>query len=122
MIENIHISIPIDEVENSSVGSYFHFSKMPGEFLIIQKENSNFYFLCSNDCEIENICCSFDWYIVSKDKFNDKLVIGIGLADKEHIDGELYRVADETTLQLWQDILHFTFDSDFVRQFFPYDN
>ncbi len=122
MIEDLHISIPVDEVESSSVGSYFRLSKMPGEFLIIQKENSNFYFLCSNDCNIENICRIFDWYIVSKNKFNDQLIIGIGLADKEHINGELYRVTDKNTLKLWRDILYFTFDSDFINQFFPFDN
>jgi len=68
-----------------------------------------------------SICQSFDWYIVSKDTFNDHLIIGIGLSDKESINGELYRVQDETTLTLWRDILHFTFESDFVRQFFPYN-
>ena len=67
------------------------------------------------------ICQSFDWYIVSKDAFNDRLIIGIGLSDKESINGELYRVQDETTLILWCDILRFTFESDFVRQFFPYN-
>ena len=67
------------------------------------------------------ICESFDWYIVSKDAFNDRLSIGIGLADKESIDGEVYRVQDEATLSLWRDILRFTFDSDFVRRFFPYN-
>ena len=67
------------------------------------------------------ICESFDWYIVSKDAFNDRLSIGIGLADKESIDGEVYRVQDEATLSLWRDILRFTFDSDFVRRFFLYN-
>ncbi len=43
------------------------------------------------------------------------------MADKEPIEGELYRLQDETTLNLWRDILHFTFEGDFVRQFFPYD-
>lgn len=97
------------------------FPKCPGEFLIIQKPDNTFYFLCSNDCDIVGICQSFDWYIVSKDAFNDRLIIGIGLSDKESINGELYRVQDETTLILWRDILRFTFESDFVRQFFPYN-
>ena len=43
------------------------------------------------------------------------------MSDKESINGELYRVQDETTLLLWRDILRFTFESDFVRQFFPYN-
>ena len=43
------------------------------------------------------------------------------MSDKESINGELYRVQDETTLILWCDILRFTFESDFVRQFFPYN-
>lgn len=121
MIEDLHISVPLCEVPEAQVGNYFTLSRMPGEFLIIQKPDNTFYFLCSRDCDIVRICESFDWYIVSKDAFNDRLSIGIGLADKESIDGEVYRVQDEATLSLWRDILRFTFDSDFVRRFFPYN-
>lgn len=121
MIEDLHISVPLNEVPEAQVGNYFTFSQMPGEFLIIQKPDNTFYFLCSRECDIVRICESFDWYIVSKDAFNDRLSIGIGLADKESIDGEVYRVQDEATLSLWRDILRFTFDSDFVRRFFPYN-
>lgn len=121
MIEDLHISVPLSEVPEAQVGNYFTLSEMPGEFLIIQKPDNTFYFLCSRECDIVRICESFDWYIVSKDAFNDRLSIGIGLADKESIDGEVYRVQDEATLSLWRDILRFTFDSDFVRRFFPYN-
>lgn len=121
MIEDLHISVPLNEVPEAQVGNYFILSEMPGEFLIIQKPDNTFYFLCSRECDIVRICESFDWYIVSKDAFNDRLSIGIGLADKESIDGEVYRVQDEATLSLWRDILRFTFDSDFVRRFFPYN-
>lgn len=95
MIENLTISISFSEVEEAHVGNYFHLSEMSGEFLIIQKPDNTFYFLCSNDCDIVGICQSFDWYIVSKDAFNDRLIIGIGLSDKESINGELYRVHRE---------------------------
>ena len=121
MIEDLHISVPLSEVPEAQVGNYFILSEMPGEFLIIQKPDNTFYFLCSRECDIVRICESFDWYIVSKDAFNDRLSIGIGLADKESIDGEVYRVQDEATLSLWRDILRFTFDSDFVRRFFLYN-
>ncbi len=121
MIEDLHISVPLSEVPEAQVGNYFTLSEMPGEFLIIQKPDNTFYFLCSRECDIVRICESFDWYIVSKDAFNDRLSIGIGLADKESIDGEVYRVQDEATLSLWRDILRFTFDSDFVRRFFLYN-
>lgn len=121
MIENLTISVSFSEVEEAHVGNYFRLSEMSGEFLIIQKPDNTFHFLCTNDCDIVSICQSFDWYIVSKDAFNDRLIIGIGLSDKESINGELYRVQDETTLTLWRDILRFTFESDFVRQFFPYN-
>ena len=95
MIEDLHISVPLSEVPEAQVGNYFTLSEMPGEFLIIQKPDNTFYFLCSRECDIVRICESFDWYIVSKDAFNDRLSIGIGLADKESIDGEVYRVQDE---------------------------
>ena len=99
MIEDLHISVPLSEVPEAQVGNYFTLSEMPGEFLIIQKPDNTFYFLCSRECDIVRICESFDWYI----------------------DGEVYRVQDEATLSLWRDILRFTFDSDFVRRFFPYN-
>lgn len=121
MIQNLVISVPLEEVEEAHVDSYLHLSEMPGEFLIIQNPDNTFYFLCSSSCNISDICRSFDWYIISKDAFNERLVIGIGVADKESINGELYRVQDEATLNLWRDILRFTFESDFVRQFFPYN-
>ena len=91
MIEDLHISVPLNEVPEAQVGNYFILSEMPGEFLIIQKPDNTFYFLCSRECDIVRICESFDWYIVSN------------------------------TLSLWRDILRFTFDSDFVRRFFPYN-
>ena len=125
MIDNLKISVPIEDIENEKVplGEYFEISKeMKGEFLIIQNDDSTFFFLCSSDSDIEVFCRLYDWYIVSKDKFNDHLYIGIGLVDQYRIDGELYRCTDEATLDLWRDILLFTFTSQFIRQFFPYTN
>ena len=95
---------------------------MPGEFLIIQSPTTRFISCAARSATSCGYTSPFDWYIVSKDAFNDRLSIGIGLADKEEsIDGEVYRVQDEATLSLWRDILRFTFDSDFVRRFFPYN-
>ena len=123
MIKNDVISVPFDELDRSSIGTYVNLSeKLQGEFLIIRNENSDFYFLCSNDCDLESYCNEFGWFIISKGKFNDKLFIGIGLTDEDHLDGELYRVKNEATLQLWRDILNFAFVGDFVRSYFPYEN
>jgi predicted amidophosphoribosyltransferase len=122
MLENLHVLISVDKVENFSIVSYPLLSKMPGEFLIIHKNNSSFYFLCSNNFDIESICRTFDWYIVSKNRFNNQLIIGIGLTDKEYIDSEAYRILDKKTLKLWRDILYFTFENNFVCKFSPYDN
>ena len=125
MIDNLNISVSFEDVENEEVpiGSYFRISnEIKGEFLIIQNDDSTFFFLCSIESDIDFFCKLYDWYIVSKDKFNDNLFIGIGLADKYAIDGEVYRCADEATLDLWRDILLFTFTSQFIRQFFPYTN
>ncbi len=66
MIEDLHISVPLNEVPEAQVGNYFILSEMPGEFLIIQKPDNTFYFLCSRECDIVRICESFDWYIVSR--------------------------------------------------------
>ncbi|NDW18788.1 ribonucleotide-diphosphate reductase subunit beta [Dysgonomonas sp. 216] len=123
MIENIEISIPVEEVEDSPVGEYLQLSDLPGEFLLIRRmDDSLFYFLCTSDCPIQEVCHSFDWYIVSNDKFNEKMIIGAGLAGNDNTEGIIYRVRDEDTLKLWKDILLFTFESDFIKQFFPYTN
>jgi len=122
MINNLNISIPTEEAAINDVGNYFTLLEQPGEFLLIQKEDSQFYFLCTKDCPIEVICLSFDWYIVSKDKFNDSLIIGAGLAGQDHAEGEVYKVKNKQTLKLWHDIINFTFLSNFIRQFFPYTN
>lgn len=98
MIETLAISVSFDEVENTNISDYFRLSEMDSEFLIIQKPDNTLYFLCTNDCNIVNICQSFNWYIVSKDTFNDRLIINIGLADKEILAGELYRLQDEAAL------------------------
>jgi len=124
MIDNLEISIPSDQIEseNSSLAGYFHLADVSGQFLIIQRDDSLFYFLCTTESPIEKVCLSFDWYIVSKDRFNDNLIIGAGLAESDRAEGELYRVSDENTLNIWRDILSFVFESNFVKQFFPYTN
>lgn len=48
MINNLKISIPIEEAEVNNVGNYFELLELPGEFLLIQQEDSLFYFLCTN--------------------------------------------------------------------------
>lgn len=59
MIENLAISVSFDEVEDTNISGYFRLSEMNGEFLIIQKPDNTFYFLCNNDYNIVNICQSF---------------------------------------------------------------
>lgn len=59
MITDLHISVPLNEVPEAEVGKYFILSEMPGEFLIIQKPDNTFYFLCSRECDIVRICESF---------------------------------------------------------------
>lgn len=72
MIEQVKVSVPIDELENSSVGNYMKLGDLPGEFLLLQKEkDSQFYFLCTKDCPIDLVCESFDWYIVSNPCYMD---------------------------------------------------
>lgn len=39
MIDNLKISIPVEEAEVNDVGNYFEFLKQPGEFLLIQQED-----------------------------------------------------------------------------------
>lgn len=122
MIDNVDVGVPFEDQEIAPVYNYFHLASMPGRFLVIQRENSNFYFLCSDEFPIDRMSREFDWYIVSKDRFNDELHIGMGLAGESRLDAELYRVEDAVTLHLWRDILRFTFEGNFNKQFFPYTN
>lgn len=122
MYENISISGLPEEMEEFPIVDYFSLSELQGEFVILIEPDSTFYFLCSDYEELKRICNANDWYIVSQSRFNEYLVIGIGLSGKESADGSAYRVPDKKTYDFWCDILRFTFKSDFNRLFFPYNN
>ena len=49
MIENLVVSVPFEDLDNAPIYNYFQLVEMPGEFLVIQKENGMFYFLCSHE-------------------------------------------------------------------------
>lgn len=108
------------------LGNYFDVEKdmmqVGGEFLLVRDEESNFYFLCTDDCDIEILCRVYDWYIVSSGRFNDRLRIGMGLAGEDAYGSEMFRVKDEQTLRLWHDMLKFTFKGDFIRSYYPMTN
>lgn len=127
MITNYVLSLPQDTDDPTFSSSEFFdlwkdMDHIGGEFLVLRTEECYFYFLCTEDCDIEGLCRAYDWYIVSGDRFNDRLKIGMGLAGSDKYDGELFRVEDEDTLGMWRDILRFVFMSDFVRSFYPLDN
>ncbi len=96
--------------------------EIDGEFLIVRDEERCFYFLCTDDCDIEKLFSYCDWYIVLSGRFNDRLRIGMGLTGEDAYDNEMFRVEDEQTLQQWRDILNFTFKGDFVRSYYPMTN
>lgn len=127
MITNYVLSLPQDTDDPTfSPGEFFDLWKdmdhIGGEFLVLRTEECYFYFLCTEDCDIEGLCRAYDWYIVSGDRFNDRLKIGMGLAGIDEYECELYRVQDEDTLRMWHDILRFTFQGDFIRTHFPLTN
>ena len=45
MIENLVVSVPFEDLDDAPIYNYFRLSEMPGEFLVIQKEDGMFYFL-----------------------------------------------------------------------------
>ena len=119
MIENSIISVDAGQVDASSVGRYFRMHDKPGDFLLRQNDDGDFYFICSDDFPIEEVCDENEWYIAHRARFNDRLSIGIGLADHFRLDGEVYRAPDDTVLALWRDILTFVFEGDAAAPFFP---
>ncbi len=121
MIEDLHISVPLSEVPEAQGAILHPLRRCPASSDNPKSPTTRFYFLCSRECDIVRICESLRLVHRVEGRFQHRLSIGIGLADKESIDGEVYRVQDEATLSLWRDILRFTFDSDFVRRFFPYN-
>ena len=80
MITNFSFGVP-GEIADADypmpLGNYFDIEKdmtqVGGEFLLVRDEDSNFYFLCTDDCDIELLCRAYDWYIVSSGRFNDRL-------------------------------------------------
>ncbi len=122
MIENSIISVDAKQVDASNVGRYFRIHDKPGEFLLRQNDDGDFYFICSDDFPIEEVCDGNGWFIAFKTRFNSRFSIGIGLADHFRLEGEAYRAPDETTLGLWRDILAFVFEGNATTPFFPYSN
>ena len=129
MITNFSFGVP-GEIADADypmpLGNYFDIEKdmtqVGGEVLLVRDEDSNFYFLCTDDCDIELLCRAYDWYIVSSGRFNDRLRIGMGLAGEDAYGSEMFRIEDEQTLRLWHDILKFTFKGDFIRSYYPMTN
>lgn len=129
MITNFSFGVPCEIADADypmPLGNYFDIEKdmmqVEGEFLLVRDEDSNFYFLCTDDCDIEILCRAYDWYIVSSGRFNDRLRIGMGLAGEDAYGSEMFRVKDEQTLRQWHDILKFTFKGDFIRSYYPMTN
>ena len=129
MITNFSFGVPCETADADypmPLGDYFDIEKdmmqVGGEFLLVRDEESNFYFLCTDDCDIEILCRAYDWYIVSSGRFNDRLRIGMGLAGEDAYGSEMFRIEDEQTLRLWHDILKFTFKGDFIRNYYPMTN
>lgn len=93
-----------------------------GEWLFLYNPNSTFYFMCSNECEVESFCQSNNWYIISSCRFNESTQLGVGFRDSDQVEGSFYRVESEEKLKMWTDILRFTFNQEYKELYFPYDN
>lgn len=93
-----------------------------GEWLLLYNSNSTFYYMCTNDCDMESFCTRNDWHIISSCNFNEHITLGIGFRDKDQVEGMLYRVENEERLKIWSDILRFTFNQEYKELYFPYDN
>ena len=89
MITNFSFGVPCETADADypmPLGDYFDIEKdmmqVGGEFLLVRDEESNFYFLCTDDCDIEILCRAYDWYIVSSGRFNGRLRIGMGWPER----------------------------------------
>ena len=74
MITNFSFGVP-GEITDADfpmpLGDYFDIEKdmmqVGGEFLLVRDEESNFYFLCTDNCDIEILCRTYDWSIEGRD-------------------------------------------------------
>lgn len=89
MITNFSFGVPCETADADypmPLGDYFDIEKdmmqVGGEFLLVRDEESNFYFLCTDDCDIELLCRAYDWYIVSSGRFTSRLRIGMGWPER----------------------------------------
>lgn len=93
-----------------------------GEWLLLYNPNSTFYYICTNDCDIDSFCEGNDWCIISSCHFNEHTTLGIGFRDEDQVEGMLYQVENEEKLKMWSDILRFTFKQEYKELYFPYEN
>lgn len=92
-----------------------------GEFVIVLKEGGLFYFLSENWSDFAELCKDYDWYIISHQSFNKQLEIGVGLMKTGGSAGWLGRAESLERLNMYKDILVFSYDCGVETEFYPYD-
>lgn len=121
MITNAEL-VPLIDEEGVNT-DFLAFGTPPnGECLIQYEPDSTFRYICSSDCNIEEYCEQYGWFIISSCLFNENTSIGVGFSDIESVTGRFYQVSDSDKLKLWSDILSFAFSPAYKELFIPYDN
>lgn len=93
-----------------------------GEWLFLYHPNCTFYFMHSDDFDMEQYCAQNNWYIITSSRFNENTMLGVGFLDGDMVNGLFYNVENEAKLKMWKDILNFTFNQEYKELYFPYDN
>ena len=108
--------------ELHSFEELFNQNRQPsGEFVIVLKEGGLFYFLSDNWNDFIEVCKKYDWYTISHQPFNKQLEIGIGLMNTGGSAGWIGRAKSSENLNMYKDILVFSYDCGVETEFYPYD-
>lgn len=105
-----------------SFEEFFYLNRQPsGEFVIVLKEGGLFYFLSDNFDDFAALCKEYDWYTISHQSFNKHIKIGVGLMKTGGSAGWLGRAESSERLNMYKDILVFSYDCGVETEFYPYD-
>ena len=101
--------------------SLFCREKPKSELTVVIKEEGMMYFLTADIKEFAGLCRKHGWYIVSHQRFNEAMEIGMCLMEAGRHAGWYSLGRSKEWNTMIRDMLNFTFEREKKMDFYPYE-
>ena len=101
--------------------SLFCREKPKSELTVVIKEEGMMYFLTADIKEFAGLCRKHGWYIVSHQRFNEAMEIGMCLMEAGRHAGWYSLGRSKEWNTMIRDVLNFTFEREKKMDFYPYE-